>query len=347
MNQADEHLLSNPRAERVRRTAALATRPGRRKQGLFLAEGPQPVRETLKLWLRTWQAGAAAHGLPELDALYYDEAALTRHPDIAALLAQVRGVLLDPQAGLPREARVFLREATPEVLAAMGDAESSQGMLAVCRTPTTCADPDELEPTLAGATLVPALLGLQDPGNVGTIIRTADAAGAGVVVLCPGTVDPWSPKVVRSAAGSHFHLPILTGADPDRFVALARRAGLQVLAADGHGELSLPHLGTPQLPTLWLLGHEAHGLSETEKALADHRVAIPLYGQAESLNVATAATVCLYTSAMAQQESPSPQERAVQQASGVQEGSGQQADAVREQGTVRPAGTVQQGSPLR
>lgn len=352
---ADEFLMDNPRADRVKRVAALASRAGRRKQGLFLAEGPQPVREALALWLRRWEhhgaevstaehhdhgipaaggADAAPAGpstvtlaaLPETDALYFDQQALERHPDVLALVDRVRGVLFDPERSLPRTARIFLREATPEVLTAMGDAETSQGMIAVCRIPQS--DPGQLETLLVGAQSQrvhtgegPArrlgapelhkpiqravmLLRVQDPGNAGTIIRTADAAGAGAVVLSGGSVDPWSPKVVRSGAGSHFHVPVFPGVDPAWCAGFARDQQMQVLAADGAGEVSLPELESLSVPTLWLLGNEAQGLSAQEQALADRRVRIPLYGQAESLNVATAATVCLYSSAMAQREVP-------------------------------------------
>lgn len=299
----DEHVMDNPRAERVKKVAALATRAARKKQGLFLAEGPQPVREALKLWLAQYDQADVqipAGFPPELDALYFTPDALEQHPDLSGLLDQVRGVLFDPQADLPREARFFLREATTEVLAAMSDADSPQGVIAVCRIPN-----NEFE-GLDSPTLVPVLVGLQDPGNVGTLIRTADAAGSGVVVLGPGTVDPWSPKVVRSAAGSHFHLAIYPGIDPEQLTQFARDNAIQVLAADGYGEASLQDLSQETLatPTLWLLGNEAHGLSAQKKALADIRIAIPLYGQAESLNVAVAGAVCLYASAMAQRTAP-------------------------------------------
>lgn len=304
----DEHVMDNPRAERVKKVAALAGRAGRKKQGLFLAEGPQPVREALKLWLAQYDAAPEPHcpaadspvPLPALDALYFTPEALEQHPDIAALLDQARGVLFDPQAKLPREARFFLREATAEVLAAMGDAETPQGVIAVCRTPQNDITHHP------GVRLAPVLLGLQDPGNVGTLIRTADAAGAGAVVLGHGTVDPWSPKVVRSAAGSHFHLPIFAGIDPEQLSRFARDNGVQVLAADGYGDTALDGLDQEalQAPTLWLLGNEAHGLSSEHKALADQRVSIPLYGHAESLNVAVAGALCLYASAMAQRNAP-------------------------------------------
>ena len=300
----DPEILDNPRSDRVRRIAGLSARSARQKQGLFLAEGPQPVREALTVWLRQWEQEQGEQPFPELDALFFDPAGLERHPDVLALLDRVRGVLFNPEINLPSQARIFLREATPEVLRAMGDAETTQGMIAVCRIPQKSAQIEALDAVLAqlpeSNALVASMLRLQDPGNAGTIIRTADAAGAGAVVLTPGAVDVWSPKVVRSAAGSHFHLPIFTGIEAADLVDTARARGFQVLAADGRGETPLAKVANPGAPTLWLLGHEAHGLTHAERELADHRVAIPLFGAAESLNVGTAATVCLYSTAMAQ-----------------------------------------------
>ncbi|MGJ9373985.1 TrmH family RNA methyltransferase [Nesterenkonia sp. CF4.4] len=307
--QIDPELVDNPKSDRVRRVAALAGRSARQKQGLFLAEGPQPVREALTIWLRQWEQELGPQPFPGLDALFFDPAALERHPDVLALLDRMRGVLFNPETQLPSNARPFLREATPEALRAMGDAETSQGMLAVCRIPSVSTAREaldaQLEKVAAGTGQVAAMLRLQDPGNAGTIIRTADAAGAGAVVLSAGTVDPWSPKVVRSAAGSHFHVPIFTGIDPADLTEAARAKGFQVLAADGRGETQLAELATSAAPTLWLFGHEAHGLTHAERELADQRVAIPLFGAAESLNVATAATVCMYSTAMAQHARPS------------------------------------------
>ncbi|WP_223881130.1 TrmH family RNA methyltransferase [Nesterenkonia ebinurensis] len=347
---SDEFVVDNPRSERVKRVAQLATRAGRRKQGKFLAEGPQPVREALRLWLRTWESPdvnaasqqripaqyAPQEYLPALEALYFDPAALERHPGVASLLDQVRGTLFDPQRELPPEARLFLREATEEVLAAMGDAETSQGILAVCRPPAiqfegldsllvgmrettvwAAEDGTSTAGTIvdyAPVRLAPVLVRLQDPGNVGTLIRVADAAGAGVVVLTPGSTDPWAPKVVRAAAGSHFHIPVATGIDLDQLTTFVRENGAQVLAADGYAATSLAELQLQEEssasllhPTYWLLGNEAHGLSDHEGALADYGVAIPLYGQAESLNVALAGALCLYASAIAQRSAPEAQ----------------------------------------
>ncbi len=147
---------------------------------------------------------------------------------------------------------------------------------------------------------------MRDPGNAGTVIRAADAAGADAVVLTGDSVDVHNPKCVRASVGSVFHLPIAVGpALPDAVAAL-RPAGCLVLAADGRPDavdlddlLDQAERGSGPLtgPTAWIFGNEAWGLSEPELALADHVVRVPIHGSAESLNLATAAAVCLYASA--------------------------------------------------
>ena len=141
---------------------------------------------------------------------------------------------------------------------------------------------------------------VRDPGNAGTVIRTADAAGAGGVLLAGDSVDAYNPKTVRASVGSLFHLPVGVEPDVPSAVATAQAAGLVVLAADGGGEVDLfeaDHL--LRGPVAWLFGNEAWGLPAGTAALADHRVAIPIPGRAESLNLATAAAVCLYATARA------------------------------------------------
>lgn len=298
-----DRLLNNPRSDRVRDVAALTGRSARTKRGLFRAEGPQNVREALRLAL----CESPAPGLPVLDAVYVTQPELDRHPGIAADLRAVS-----------ERGDVFVRAVTPEVLAAMTDAVTPQGMLAVCRLPR----PD-LVRVLSTATLVCVLARVQDPGNAGTVIRTADAAGAQAAVFTTGSVDPFNPKSVRSAAGSLFHVPVPTGAGIAEVAAAARSAGLGILAADGRSSSCLDDLADAALlrstgarhapgagydlgrPTAWVFGNEARGLTDAEQAHAELSVAVPLYGAAESLNVATAATVCLYASAHAQRRHPS------------------------------------------
>lgn len=313
MNERPEQdVMTNPRADRVRRVARLAGRSSRLREGLFLAEGPQPAREALRAHLGLLGPGGEPDAGPGPDAagppaagdgpdgprvqwlpgrvvesVYVSPRLSERDPELADLVRRA-GV-----AGVP------VRLATDEVLAAMADAVTGQGIIAVCRIPETGAGSvwPGLEPRL-----VAVLCRVQDPGNAGTILRAADASGADAVVLTSGSVDVFNPKVVRSTAGSLFHVPLVTAADATETAQLLRGRDVTVLAADGYGSVRLdrPPSGLLSGPTAWLFGNEAQGLSPEELALATHRVAVPLYGQAESLNVATAATVCLYASAMAQ-----------------------------------------------
>ncbi|HEY4614995.1 MAG TPA: RNA methyltransferase [Citricoccus sp.] len=284
----DQDVMTNPRADRVRRVARLAGRSSRQREGLFLAEGPQAVREALRAHLGLTESSQWAAGRV-LDQLFVAPRLAARHPDLAALADDAAG------RGVP------VRRASDEVLTAMSDAVTGQDVLAVCRIPETSADA-VIEALPGSPRLAAVLCRVQDPGNAGTILRAADAAGADAVVLTSGSVDLFNPKVVRSTAGSLFHLPVVTGVAVGEAVGLLGRRGLQVLAADGYGTVVLDRApsGLLQAPTAWLFGNEAQGLSEQERALAAERVAVPLYGRAESLNVATAATVCLYASAMAQ-----------------------------------------------
>ncbi len=294
-------MMENPHADRVKDIAKLATRSVRTKKKQFLVEGPQAVREALKAHLEN----------PVLDAVYITEAAFERHDDIAELMEEVHGTPT-PEAGR----KVFMRMVTDEVLDAMAGAVTPQGVLAVSfmldKTPADIWGADAINPHL-----VAVLARVQDPGNAGTIIRTADAAGADLVVLSKGTVDVYNPKVVRSTAGSIFHVPMISGVELEEFAEDAKAQGIGVLAADGYGKVNLNDLedaaaakrlgveleNKPKYDlsrkTMWLLGNEAQGLSPEEKRLANTRVAVPVHGSAESLNVSIAAAVCLYASARA------------------------------------------------
>ena len=268
-------LLSNPRAERVRTVARLSGRPARRRAGAFVAEGPQAVREAIP-------AGAVRD-------LYATPEAADRHAEVV---------------DAARAAGVVVRLCTEQVLAAMADTVTPQGLLAVCRFTDR-----PLEEALDRAPrLVSVLAHVRDPGNAGTVVRASDAAGAGAVVLTDASVDPFGPKCVRATAGSLFHLDLVTGPTLDQTVQALHAAGLTVLAADGAGEDDLDHLqdlaetgdGPLVGPVAWVFGNEAWGLPEQDRALADHVVRVPVHGRAESLNLATAATVCLYATARAQ-----------------------------------------------
>lgn len=196
------------------------------------------------------------------------------------------------------DAGIDVEFVTEQVLAAMADTVTPQGLVAVSRqTPTS------LREIFAGSPRLIAICEeVRDPGNLGTIIRAADAAGADAVVLTGRTVDPFNPKVVRSTTGSLFHLPISVGGELGDVIERARGAGLDVVAADVKGDdlLSARASGALARPTAWLFGNEARGLTDDALALADTALKVPIFGRAESLNLATAASVCLYESAFAQ-----------------------------------------------
>ena len=195
-------------------------------------------------------------------------------------------------------AGIRVARVTEKAAAGLSDTVTPQGVVAVCSTVTV-----DLDDALSGAPrLVTVLVGVADPGNAGTVIRTSDAAGADAVVLAGDAVDPHNGKCVRSTMGSLFHLPIAVSRDVGAVVAALRDRGLTLLAAAGDGETVLDASADALLaaPTAWLLGSEAHGLDDRTAGLADHRVRVPIHGRAESLNLATAAAVCLYSSARVQ-----------------------------------------------
>lgn len=263
----------NAKAERVKQVRALAGRSARSKTGRMLVEGPQAVREAVRF-------------APErIRDLYLTEDAATRYSEIVA----------DAQS-----AELYLHIGTPGVLEAMSP--DAQGVVAVLDNAGVSLD------AVVGADTPPRLVvvlsNVRDPGNAGTAIRVADAAGADAVILAGESVDPANPKVIRASAGSLFHVPVVRSLPLDDALAALADAGLQIVAADGSGaaELGDADAGDEFLakPTAWVFGNEAWGLREEELAMADSVVRIPIYGQAESLNLATAASVCLFASARAQ-----------------------------------------------
>jgi TrmH family RNA methyltransferase len=255
------------RSPQVKAARQLAKRAFRERARSFLAEGPQAVREAL---------GADS----VLTELFVTGQGRARHPDLAAQAAA---------QGAP------VHEVSGEVMAELAQTITPQGLLGVCRFVDQPLDAI----TSAAPRLVAVLANVRDPGNAGTVLRTADAAGADGVVFAAASVDPYNSKCVRSSAGSLFHLPVVAGHDLAGALGELRAAGLQVLAADGSGTHLLDGGDGPDLarPTAWLFGNEAWGLPEELLKLADAVVAVPIYGRAESLNLAAAAAVCLYASA--------------------------------------------------
>jgi TrmH family RNA methyltransferase len=257
--------LTNPRSDRVKAVRALSRRSVRSRTGRFLAEGPQSVREAVR-----WAPETVID-------LYVTAEASERYAAI---------VDAADAAGL------FVHEVSEEVLAAMCDTEQPQGMAAVCRLA-----PASLEEVLAARPrLLVLLTNVRDPGNAGTVIRGADATGADAVLVSESSVDVFGPKVVRSTAGSLFHLPVVTGLPIDATLTTLREQGVRLLAADGAGERLLPEADLTA-PHAWVMGNEAWGLEAEVRDRCDEVVRVPIHGKAESLNLAMAATVCLYASA--------------------------------------------------
>lgn len=245
---------------RMKLARRLLNRKFRAERGEFLVEGAQAVREAVT-------AGAAKHILATSQAAH-------AHHDIV-------------QDGYDLLSDVQARE--------LSDTVTTQGLFAICATPAACV----LD--VVGGELVVVCSQIRDPGNLGTVIRCADAFGASGVVLTTGCVDWTNPKTVRSSVGSVFHLPLVTGLSLDEAVNALHDAGHKVLAADGDGEdlNALASAGGLSGKVVWIMGNEAWGLSEDERTLADNVVRIPMWGSAESLNLSTAAAICLYVTASA------------------------------------------------
>ncbi len=240
----------------------------RRRTGRVLVEGPQGVREAVR-----WTPGTVRD-------LYVTEEAAARYSEF-----------VDPA----REQGIFVHTVTDEVLAAMCDADTPQGTAAVVDWA-----PATLEQVLATSPrLLVLLTHVRDPGNLGTLVRGADAAGADAVLVSAASVDLTSPKVVRSTAGSLFHLPVVTGLEIEATLAALGGAGVRRLAADGAGERTIDETDLVG-PHVWVMGNEAWGLPEEISAACDEIVRVPIHGRAESLNLAMAGTICLYASARVQ-----------------------------------------------
>lgn len=201
-------------------------------------------------------------------------------------------------AKLVASAGVPVSLVTDRAAAGLSETVTPQGIVAVCALVDR-----PVETVLTEARLVVVLVDVAEPGNAGTVIRVADAAGADAVILAGDTVDPHNGKSVRAAAGSTFHVPLARVRDVPSVLSSLRAAGLRTLAAHGYASVSLEAVTFGE-PTAWIFGNEAHGLSEPVLSSVDEAVRIPLYGRAESLNLATAAAVCVYTSAMAAHRGP-------------------------------------------
>jgi RNA methyltransferase, TrmH family len=264
--------LTSIRSPRVKAARRLAKRAFRGRERRFLAEGPQAVREALTV----------AGGLAEL---FTTAEAESRHRELIALAER---------------ADVPVLRVSGEIMAELAQTVTPQGLLGVCEFVDV-----PLESVLAAAPrLVTVLAHVRDPGNAGTVLRTADAAGAEAVIFTDASVDPYNAKCVRASAGSLFHLPVVVGPRFEQLSPALRAAGLAVFAADGAGARSLDAALDSDLLAgriAWVFGNEAWGLPEDILGAVDEVIRVPIHGRAESLNLATAAAVCLYATARANQ----------------------------------------------
>lgn len=256
------------RTPRVVNAGKLRRAAGRRKAKAFLAEGENAVEAAVA-------TGAATD-------VFVTEAAAERFEEIVRAAGYMD---------------VYAHAITEKAADSLADTVTHTGIFAVCR-PVLWSVGSILN---GKPRLVAVCVETADPGNAGTVIRIADAVGADAVIFAGDTVDPESPKVVRSTAGSLFHIPVARDRDVRRVLGELRAAGLSTLATSVDGETSLAAPGEPLTrPTAWLFGNEAHGLDEDIEAACDARVTIPIKGSAESLNLATAAAICLWESSKSQ-----------------------------------------------
>jgi TrmH family RNA methyltransferase len=231
---------------------------GRRRAARFLAEGPNLVEAALRRNL--------------VIEVFVTEAASAR---FASLLTDVDVHIVSERAAK-----------------ALSDTVTPVGLVAVCEVPSITLD-DVLadEPRL-----VAVAAEISEPGNAGTLIRIGDAMGADAVVMAGHSVDPYNGKCLRASAGSIFSVPVVSETDAGAAVSALCEAGLRVLATTVDGSTSLDDTDLSG-PTAWLFGPESHGLPPELAAMAAERIRIPMPGAAESLNVASAAAICLYESA--------------------------------------------------
>jgi RNA methyltransferase, TrmH family len=255
---------SNPAVKAARKLA----RGQRRGGSAFLVEGPQAVRE----------------GLAHLTRLFVTEAGAAREPELVSA-AEDLGLDVVP--------------VSDPVLASLAGTVTPQGLIGVGELPT----PD-LADALDGASLVVVCWEVRDPGNLGTIIRTADAAGADAVVLAGDSVDPRNGKAVRASAGSLFHLPVAIEPSWAEVARACRARGLQLVAADGAGEVVHTDLDLGR-PTAVVFGNEARGLDPDVLADCDVVARVPIAGRAESLNLAATVAVITYEAARQRAARPS------------------------------------------
>jgi RNA methyltransferase, TrmH family len=261
------HPVLTERSARVVAAVKLHRQVARRRAQRFLVEGAHLVE--------------AASGRGLVREVFVTEAAAHRYADLLGR----------------QDATVNL--VTERAAKALSDTVTPAGLVAVCERPEPALD----DVLASEPRLVAVGVEVGEPGNAGTLIRIADAMGAAAVIFAGYSVDPYNGKCLRASAGSVFSIPVVVAPDVGAAVTALQAAGLRVLATTVDGELSLDDAELAG-PTAWLFGAESHGLAPQLARQADNRVAIPMSGGAQSLNVAAAAAICLYQSARAQRAGP-------------------------------------------
>ena len=279
-------ILDNPKSDRVKKVAGLSRRSVRKKYGSLLVEGVQSFKELV----------ADSKNAAFVKDIYLSKSVLQKHPEFYEQALDLT---------------MWVHVCTDDVVEAMS--KDAQGIVVVLRSCLFSSSLSDLDFSVLRKIVV--LPNIQDPGNMGTIIRSADAFNVDLVVVCKGSVDVSSPKVIRSCAGSVFHVPIVVDMDFSDVVSACKRADLNVLGASGDCDaFSLNFLLEDffqrrlfernsvvpiklDRPTCWVFGNEARGLSVSEKNVCTGIVKIDMQGDAESLNVA--ASICLHASSVA------------------------------------------------
>lgn len=258
-------MLTSTRSPHVARLRRLHERKGREQSGTFLAEGPDCVEAAIQ----------------------------------SGLVREIVTTPGHPIALRAGEAGVDVHLADARVVSAICDAKSPQGIVAECAIPAT-----SLTQAIAGRGPIIVCDRLADPGNLGTIIRTAEAVGACAVLTVQGSVDPWNPKVVRASAGSIFRLPVVQVESATDGVDVVKATGRPVLALSGTADSTvsqaldaLRQSGADLAHVAWLVGSEAHGISPAALEASTYRVRLPMRAAVESLNAAIAVAICLYLAA--------------------------------------------------
>lgn len=265
--------IDNPRSQRVRTLVNLSRRSFRLKQGLLLVEGPQACAELLRFYPDAVRDVYLVTDAPS-PAIQVAREALGVTSWVHPVTRQVMNLFAPSAQGIAATADLSLLPSEKLPLPkALGE-----GVWAVCAR-------------------------VQDPGNLGTIIRIADACGLAGILALSGCADVSSPKVIRASAGSLFHLPVYSGAAFADLARLSQENGGYLVGLSGAAEIDLPTFTTASnataSPLFICLGNEAQGLSSEEIALCNETIAIPMWGRAESLNVATAAAIALHAIASA------------------------------------------------